>query len=598
MSAHTRFEASDVPTPTTRAPPRTGATVRRAKTLTRPERQVAAPPLIAPAGHVSASQALSTSDDGWDAWTIYSKVITCWAPDFALRSVGGMTDKNTIQAWREKMGLVFIILVLCGTIGFATVGLQKALCPASAEHTDHFRRIGTTPGVLGVDGWEFDVSGASPVGGIDFAASAKQSSGQDISYVFTRSVSDYPACRGLTFRAALDDPCQSEGSCRVPVALNSTSGIKALGFTNTSFAAGYDWDIVNKLANHLVIDGIVLNMDPYFKQHPSPVPKDDVDQALRTVVKTTHGKDATRLFSTRTDLQRASACLHQRYRAGTIDKITPGCFVSNLVLYVGLLVIMALILIRFVMACVFNWFLSARLAGPPDNRQLNRSAISPAVLPEGANVSIDNRTGTAPWAGGKKPGKPGAGGKSPARSFVSSSTTTLVDQAGGANAPTLTLAQIGAELFAVCLITCYSEGEDSMRGTLDSISGTTYADERKLLFIVADGMITGAGEKRSTPDICVSLLDADPRFGNPQPMSYMAVGSGAKKENRAMVYAGHYSQSQPCCPTVRHTYASPSQPQRAGGHPRSSSSSAGPRPRPRTTRSRATAASATRSSSS
>ena len=63
-----------------------------------------------------------------------------------------------------------------------------------------------------------------------------------------------------------------------------------------------------------------------------------------------------------------------------------------------------------------------------------------------------------------------------------------------------------------------------------------------MLFVIADGMITGAGEKRSTPDICVSLLEADPRFGDPMPMSYVAVGSGKKKHNRAMVYAGHYSE--------------------------------------------------------
>ncbi|KAJ2969608.1 hypothetical protein NUW54_g12923 [Trametes sanguinea] len=114
----------------------------------------------------------------------------------------------------------------------------------------------------------------------------------------------------------------------------------------------------------------------------------------------------------------------------------------------------------------------------------------------------------------------------------------------------MSLAQIGAELFAVCLVTCYSEGEDSLRTTLDSISTTSYADSRKLLFVVADGMITGAGEKRSTPDICVSLLEADPRFGNPVPMSYNAVGSGAKAENRAMVYAGHYTVAGRRTPTV------------------------------------------------
>lgn len=58
--------------------------------------------------------------------------------------------------------------------------------------------------------------------------------------------------------------------------------------------------------------------------------------------------------------------------------------------------------------------------------------------------------------------------------------------------------------------------------------------------MVCDGMITGQGEKRSTPDVCVGMLDADGRFGNPVPMGYEAVGSGRKRENRAMVYAGHY----------------------------------------------------------
>jgi chitin synthase len=214
-------------------------------------------------------------------------------------------------------------------------------------------------------------------------------------------------------------------------------------------------------------------------------------------------------------------------------------------LYTGLIVVMSLILVRFVMACVFNWFLSGRLAGNPDDSSFNRSAISPAVLPEGANVSVDNRNGTAPWAGPDGTKRTAKTPKS-LRSFQSNSSTTLTNlTARDSAAPVMSLAQIGAELFAVCLVTCYSEGEESLRTTLDSISATTYSDQRKLLFVVADGMITGAGEKKSTPDICVGLLDADPRFGNPTPMSYVAVGSGSKQENRAMVYAGHYSAHLP-----------------------------------------------------
>jgi chitin synthase len=352
-----------------------------------------------------------------------------------------------------------------------------------------------------------------------------------------------PTCRGLSYRIAQDPPCNTATPCPLG-ALNNSATFKDAQLVNITRPVGYDWDQVSTLSNYIVLDGQVLNLNPYVKLHPNPIPGDDVDLAASYSVRNTGHQRSRRNPSLLEQERRpysAVPCLLQRYRAGSIDKITPGCFVSQLLLYAGLIVVMSLILVRFVMACVFNWFLSARLAGNPDVSSLNRSAISPSVLPEGANVSIDNTNGTAPWAGPdgtKKLAKPSKS----LRSFQSASSTTLTNStARDYAAPIMSLAQIGAELFAVCLVTCYSEGEESLRTTLDSISSTTYSDQRKLLFVVADGMITGAGEKRSTPDICVGLLDADPRFGNPTPMSYIAVGSGSKQENRAMVYAGHYS---------------------------------------------------------
>lgn len=415
-------------------------------------------------------------------------------------------------------------------MGFATVGMQRVLCPSdSTDDTSRFSRKGTVPGSVSVQGFLFKVSpNSQPQNGINLLQLA-QTPGQDVTTLFTRDAAQFHACSGLNFRVAQDAPCNSQSSCPLSN-LNSSTTFSSLGLTNTSLIVGYDWDQVAKLQNYFVIDGAVLNMNPYISLHPNAIQGDNVDLALRTLLKS-NGNDGTRLFYNRADIRSSVNCLKERYYAGNIDKITPGCMASQLLLYAGLIVVLSLVLARFAMACIFNWFLSARLAGPPDSGQLNRSAISPAVLPEGANVAIDNRAGTAPWANPKL--KKGA--KTPPKSVKSyTSTDTSVS-------PTITLAQIGAELFAVCLVTCYSEGEDSLRTTLDSISTTTYSDQRKLLFVVADGMITGAGEKRSTPDICVSLLDADARFGNPVPMSYVAVGSGKKQENRAMVYAGHYS---------------------------------------------------------
>lgn len=441
------------------------------------------------------------------------------------------------------MALCFIILIMCGVVGFLTVGFQKVLCPITSQNFGKFSRLGSTQGLLGVQGYAYNITKYPEVDGINFQTLLKNP-GQDITTLFQREASNYPSCTGLTFRAAAEQPC-SGTTCPLG-AINSNATFQSYGFVNTGLIVGYDWDQVASLANYFVLDGAVLNMNSYMTIHPTAIPGDNLDTAIRTVLQRTagaSGRDATRLFYYRSDVKAAVPCLIQRYYAGNIDKVTPGCFVSQLVLYAGLIVILSLVFVRFVMACFFNWFMSAKLAGPPDSITLNRSAISPAVMPEGANTTVDNPNGTAPWAGPqgtKKLAKPS--GKS-ARSLASSSSTLVSQEAA---APIMSLAQIGAELFAVCLVTCYSEGEESLRTTLDSISATTYADSRKLLFVVADGMVTGAGEKRSTPDTCVSLLEADPRFGNPLPMSYMAVGSGSKAENRAMVYAGHYSKSYTC----------------------------------------------------
>ncbi|KAG8964576.1 hypothetical protein FRC03_001606 [Tulasnella sp. 419] len=561
---------SSIPLPTSRPPPTRQPThnagngsLRRAKTLTKPERSVAPQPLINPHAPLvppstgGPAQAITTSSSSWDPWSIFAHIVTFWAPPILLSSIGGLSSPATRQAWREKIALCFIALVLGAAVGFATMGLDRALCPeTSVSATNKFSRVGSTNGTLGIMGIEYNIS-QSLTRNVDFYALAKQSPGQDITNLFIRKASDFSACSGISFAAATDNPCADPNFCKEDPPTAST--LKALNLFPTGRLTGFDWDHVSILSSYIVIDGSVINLTPYLRAHPTPIPNDNLDLAIRTVLSgpsAKYGKDATRLLYQRNDLKRAVPCLRSRYFAGNIDKITPGCFISQLFLYVSLVVILGLVLARFAMACVFSWFMSSRLVAPPSN--LSRTVISPAVMPEGANVNVDNKNGTAPWAVGlnnsKKKGNSGPKSSRSVSPVPSSSTLVPSPQssagAKAAQQPLITMAQIGAELFAVCLVTCYSEGEESLRTTCDSISTTTYADERKLLFIVADGIITGEGEKMSTPDICVSLLEQDPRFGTPTPMGYMAVGSGAKKDNRAMVYAGHYTVAGRRTPTV------------------------------------------------
>ncbi|KAG5651222.1 hypothetical protein H0H81_009434 [Sphagnurus paluster] len=93
--------------------------------------------------------------------------------------------------------------------------------------------------------------------------------------------------------------------------------------------------------------------------------------------------------------------------------------------------------------------------------------------------------------------------------------------------------------FVICQIPCYTEGDASLRKTIDSLATMRYDDKRKLLLIVCDGMIIGSGNDRPTPRIVLDILGADPSL-DPEPLSFLSLGEGAKQHNMAKVWSGLY----------------------------------------------------------
>ncbi|KAI9487592.1 MAG: chitin synthase [Benjaminiella poitrasii] len=93
----------------------------------------------------------------------------------------------------------------------------------------------------------------------------------------------------------------------------------------------------------------------------------------------------------------------------------------------------------------------------------------------------------------------------------------------------------------ICLVTCYSEGEDGIRTTLDSIAVSDYPKSHTLLLVICDGLITGSGESRSTPDVCIGMMrDLIVPADEVQAQPYVAIADGSKRNNYAKVYAGFY----------------------------------------------------------
>ncbi|KAA1474601.1 glycosyltransferase family 2 protein [Dentipellis sp. KUC8613] len=93
--------------------------------------------------------------------------------------------------------------------------------------------------------------------------------------------------------------------------------------------------------------------------------------------------------------------------------------------------------------------------------------------------------------------------------------------------------------FVICQVPCYTEGESSLRKTIDSLAQLKYDDKRKLIVVICDGMIVGSGNDKPTPRIALDILGADPN-ADPEPLSFLSLGEGAKQHNMGKVWSGLY----------------------------------------------------------
>lgn len=88
-------------------------------------------------------------------------------------------------------------------------------------------------------------------------------------------------------------------------------------------------------------------------------------------------------------------------------------------------------------------------------------------------------------------------------------------------------------------VPCYTEGEESLRKTIDSLATLTYDDKRKLLMIICDGMIIGSGNDKATPRIVLDILGVDQDV-DPDPLMFKSVAEGSKQLNYGKVWSGLY----------------------------------------------------------
>lgn len=212
---------------------------------------------------------------------------------------------------------------------------------------------------------------------------------------------------------------------------------------------------------------IVLNLTKYLNLATPPYGA-QVDHAIRNnlasdlsyaLLYTQAGKDVRK-------------CLVSRYKIGIMETETGGCIADKMIMTLMLVVIVVMIVIRYSMALLFQWFISRRLTKPGGRsnwlawRSIKGGNEDPANHIPGPynNYGPMNNAGstTSLGSGSSSRGTP---------AFSESSAVGL----GGARSDIVT-----TELYTVLLVTCYSEGEEGLRITMDSLAETTYSKKHKV----------------------------------------------------------------------------------------------------------------------
>ncbi|ANB13910.1 chitin synthase CHS3 [Sugiyamaella lignohabitans] len=329
-------------------------------------------------------------------WHAYCKIVTFWAPAPVLK-LFGMRTKDRQMAWREKMGLITVIMYVAAFVAYLTFGFTTTVCN---NNLVRLRNNEVNQGYLIINGRAYEMETFKHPEAVGIPKDTNilyppvNAAGQDASFLFQNVNGN---CRGLiTPKADSKIPHDNKGNVAwyFPCQTFSQNGTTQPNFTfphyngyacHTSGKARqeyfglkaaaevyFTWDDIKNSTRKLVVyNGAVLDLsllnfiDKSNLNYPSEFTMLQKDSTIM-------GADITQLMSHGRDGQIAK-CLSEVIKVGYIDTENIGCIASQVVLYVSLVFIIGLVGIKFLFACYFKWFISGRQgAFYMDRKQLEK----------------------------------------------------------------------------------------------------------------------------------------------------------------------------------------------------------------------------------
>ncbi|KAH9819734.1 chitin synthase-domain-containing protein [Melampsora americana] len=424
-------------------------------------------------------------------WVKLVWLLTFWIPTFMLSKVGRMKRPDVQMAWREKVALCIIIGLMCGSVLFVILGLGKVLCPNlakawnltelgyHAQEDDYF---------VGVRGAVYDMTKFWRGQHSDILA--QQTTNSDMLSLAGQDLSNYfpPPLRLAcpTIQSDLVTLQYSNWTAAVPNAVH-TSGASQV--VKSSKLANDRW----------YPDRFLPFMTPFYKG-PIVYSKKTIAglSENRSIAIYDGGVyDLTDYLYTYGLQNQNAQFLYLDKSITDLIQQQPGNDITKEVDKLPLNITEK----SATLACMKNVF----YLGDTDFREGPRCTVGNYILLAFTIVI--------------------------ALAVVAKFVAAL--QLGTKRMPEL------RDKFVICQVPCYTEGEESLKKTIDSLATLKYDDKRKLIFVICDGMIIGSGNDRPTPRIVLDLLGVDPSI-DPDPLLFQSVSEGSKQLNYGKVYSGLY----------------------------------------------------------
>ncbi|KAG9317940.1 glycosyltransferase family 2 protein [Chiua virens] len=433
-------------------------------------------------------------------WLFFVWMLTGIIPSFVLHYVGRMKRPDVRLAWREKVAICFLILIMNSVVIFYIVEFGRLLCPNfdkvwdSNEVSQH---TGTTDWWVSVRGSVYDLSNFihgdhSDLTGFpsNSPADLQNLVGQDLTGYFPPPLT--VVCTGLVSSTSLE-LTPKNFTAVVPNAMHKSGANQPLQNTALDSTNWYSSTFLPKMNGYSKGALVWSPSDIYSQAMDTNIQRiwaiwdggvydlSDYVHTLSLNSGTTSGYQFLDTGITEVFKQQAGQDISKN-----LNKVIAGLDQQNATANVD---------------CLKNMF----YIGEVDFRKTARCTVQSYLLLVFTGILC----------------------ASIALKFLSALQLT------GKRSPEM------QDKFILCQIPCYTEGEDSLRRTIDSLAALKYDDKRKLLFIICDGNIIGSGNDRTTPRIVLDILGIDPKV-DPEPLMFRSIGEGSRQINYGKVYSGLY----------------------------------------------------------